>query len=44
MREAVTNVEDRVFDLTKDKYHLLIAAGSSLSGKILFKVFLAITV
>jgi len=30
MREAVTTVEDRRFDLAKEKYHLLVAAGSSL--------------
>jgi len=30
MREAVTKVENREFDLAKDKYHLLVAAGSSL--------------
>jgi len=36
MREAVTKVEDREFDLAKDKYHLLIATGSLLRGKILF--------
>jgi DOMON domain. len=39
-RKAETNVEDRKFDLAKEKYHLLIAAGTSLRGKILFKVFL----
>jgi hypothetical protein len=44
MREAVTKVEDREFDLAKDKYHLLIAAGSSLRGKILFKVVCPLTV
>jgi hypothetical protein len=44
MREAVTKVEGREFNLAKDKYHLLIAAGSSLRGKILFKMFLPITV
>jgi len=44
MREAVTTVEDRRFDLAKEKYHLLVAAGSSLRGKSLFKVFLLITV
>jgi len=43
-REAVTKVEKREFDLAKEKYHLLIAAGSSFHGKILFKVFLPITV
>jgi hypothetical protein len=43
-REAVTKVEEREFDLAKDKYHLLIAAGSSLRGKILFKVLFPITV
>lgn len=43
-REAVTKVEDKEFDLAKEKYHLLIAAGSSLRGKILFKVFLPIIV
>jgi len=44
MREAVTTVEDRQFDLAKDKYHLLVAAGSSLHSKSLFKVFLPIIV
>jgi hypothetical protein len=43
-RLAVTNVEGKVYDLAKDKYHLLIAAGSSVQGKILFKVFLPIIV
>lgn len=30
MRDAVTKVEDREYNLAKDKYHLLIAAGSSV--------------
>jgi hypothetical protein len=36
MRDAVTKVENREYNLAKDKYHLLIAAGSSVRGKILY--------
>jgi hypothetical protein len=41
-RKVFTKVEGKEYDLVKDKYHLLIAAGSSVQGKILFKVFLSI--
>jgi hypothetical protein len=39
-RETVTKVENKEFDLAKEKYHLLIAAGSAVRGKILYNVFL----
>jgi hypothetical protein len=34
MRDPITVVENREFNLAKDKYYLLVAAGSSVHGKI----------
>lgn len=34
MRDPITNVENTEFNLAKDKYHLLVAAGSKVHGEI----------
>lgn len=36
-REPNTTVGDKIYDLTKDEYYLLIAVGTSLKGKFLEK-------
>jgi hypothetical protein len=34
IRDPVTEVEKRTFNLAKDKYHMLVAAGSLFDGEI----------
>jgi hypothetical protein len=34
IRVPITKVENREFNLAKDKYHLLVAAGSTVHGEI----------
>jgi hypothetical protein len=34
MRDPITVVENKEFNLAKDKYHLLVAAGASVRGEI----------
>lgn len=38
MRDPVTKVESTEFNLAKDKYHLLVAAGSQDRGEISFNI------
>lgn len=38
MRDPFTKVEGTDFNLTKDKYHLLVAAGSEFHGEVSFNI------
>lgn len=38
-RDVNTVIENEIFDLSNDKYFLLLAAGNSLKGKYSFAIF-----